>query len=169
MIVVDIGSAEQGPEESVRKLIERFRPDALFGFDPQNGTRGNGSYLRTPIFLSSMAAWIYDGTVGFELSGITSGIPGDGPRTNEPLLATPCFDLANFLKVLLSMGPVTLKLDCEGAEYPLLRHLRREDVDSRLDRVLVEWHTGTEVHGDFYAHGWDVDGRVLIRCPVEEW
>ena len=169
MIVVDVGSAEHGREESVHRLVSQYGPSMLFGFDPLNDWAGVVNWMGTPVVLSKMAAWLFDGVVGFQMSGITSGIPGDGPRFPEPLPAVPCFDLANFLAVLISAGPVILKLDCEGAEYPLLRHLRAQDIDTRLNRVLVEWHDGSDVNGDFYAHGWDVDGRIRLRCPVEEW
>ena len=57
-------------------------------------------------------------------------------------------------------GPIVLKLDCEGAEYDLLRHLMDTRADSRLELAIVEWH--------------DPDrGREFIEsniaCRIEQW
>jgi hypothetical protein len=53
-----------------------------------------------------------------------------------------------------------VKMDVEGAEYPLIRHLIETGADKKLERLLVEWHPPTT--GRAYL-------LSLLSCPVEEW
>jgi hypothetical protein len=53
-----------------------------------------------------------------------------------------------------------VKMDVEGAEYPLIRHLIETGADKKLARLLVEWHQPTT--GRAYL-------LSLLSCPVEEW
>lgn len=39
-------------------------------------------------------------------------------------------------------GPVFAKLDCEGAEFPILRDLAASGLLSRIDVLAMEWHRG---------------------------
>lgn len=138
-------------------LIDRFSPHLLFAFDPLSGDGtvqfGYGAGF---IVYRSMAAWTHDGEVFFQRAGTRSGVLGAGSAGD----AVPCFDLAVWLKVL--PAPIVLKIDAEGAEYPLLHRIAEEGVDRHLDRILVEWHTGD------LAHGLEQEKPVL-GCPVEAW
>lgn len=167
-IVVDIGCADQGPEHSTDVLIERFHPAIYFGFDPaiedsiEFRADPNDPVRDTTCIFRRLAAWTRPGMVPFDASGITGGISEGWEQ------AAACFDLVEFLWTLPGMesqAKVVLKLDCEGAEYPLLAEIKSADLDLRLALVLVEWHPpGT-------AHGLDVPRWRMpkLRCPVEEW
>ena len=63
-----------------------------------------------------------------------------------------CFDLAAL--VISLPKPVVLKLNCEGAEYPLLDKLHDLALDATLERCLVQWHD---------------ERRIKLRCPTEEY
>lgn len=145
MIVVDIGSKTHTGEESIEKLVERFHPTILYGFDPHHVTGPDGERWKigsTEVWVQSKAAWIYDGSVPFRLDGSASTIG----------LGTPveCFDLCAFLAPKLATGytDVVLKLDCEGAEFTLINALRSAGLLEQLKLLLVEWH---------------------LPCPFEEW
>ncbi len=161
MIVVDIGCMEQGPEESVQRLINRFHPDILFGFDPYPDlAEGVERVDSTIVVRTRAAAWTHTGTIPIRIKGICTGVAVNHIRPYENTVEMPCFDLCAFLAPL-GEG-VVLKLDCEGAEYPLLAAIVAADLDLRLELVLVEWHDGV------YAHGL-MTKRPRLRCPVEVW
>ncbi len=151
MIVVDLGCAPHGMD-SVAMLVDRFHPDVLFGFDPFLFTTDTTERNGTVCFLSSSAAWVYNGRLGFTRDGTASRVFEDG---ND----VACFDLAEFVQGVSDANQhadrLVLKLDVEGAEYPLLEHLHATEVDELLELVLVEWH--------------HTERRVELACPVEEW
>lgn len=164
MIVVDIGCARQENEESVYTLCDRFKPNILFGFDPELEHGSIELLGKTTIVRSKKAAWIEDGHLPWISSGITSGVPrGDHPGEFE----VECFDVTSFLHAL--PGRLVVKLDCEGCEYPIMRALRQQGIDRRLELVLVEWHSGPTPEGWYDGKGWEDMGRTRLRCPVEDW
>jgi FkbM family methyltransferase len=166
VIVVDIGCAKQESEESVYTLCERFKPALLFGFDPELEAESIERYEhRTTIIRSRQAAWVSAGSIPWISNGIASGVPrGDHPGEFE----VPCFDLIAFLRGLIGHALI-LKMDCEGAEYPIMRALRSSELDRRLELVLVEWHSGPTPEGWYDGKGWEDMGRTRLRCPVELW
>lgn len=172
MIVVDIGCATQKegrlstPEESVEKLALRFDPDILFGFDPEPLMLvGISRLYRTLVVRSRLAAWTHTGFVPFKFGGIRSAVV----RTTDTDQAVPCFNLSEWLLTLpITKEEVVLKLDCEGAEYPLLRDIHEKQIDRLLKLVLVEWHNGHDPDGFYYGNEWN-SKPVKLDCPVEAW
>jgi hypothetical protein len=80
------------------------------------------------------------------------------------------FDFPAWLEAIVGIAPpVIVKLDCEGAEYPILRKVHDRGIDLHLAGILVEWHDGIDPDGDFYGHGWNEMGRPELRCAVEAW
>jgi len=162
VIVVDVGCATHSQrfqaDESLRPLLRRFKPDLYFGFDIFPGMLdGMTDINNTVCVFARRAAWIEHGTMGVVEQGNCTHVvkEGEGESTVE------AFDLGMFL-IALPVG-VVLKIDAEGAEYPLLWNLYKRGIDERLERVLVEWHTEKLSNGQF------VDKRPPLRCKVEEW
>lgn len=147
MIVVDVGCAPRGDDVSVEPLIERFQPRVLYGFDPAE-QQARHQIGETEVVISSVAAWTFTGTVAYEERGLRSAV-GSGPET------VSCFDLSEWLETLPAGEEIVLKIDAEGAEYPLLEKLHERELDARLTLLLVEWH-GPPL-------------ELPFRCPVEEW
>jgi len=171
VIVVDVGCMSHagdgrysGTEESVHELIGRFKPQFLYGFDPLLGRSMQRNHRRTKISLKPHAAWLYDGYVKMHVNGIRSGI------THDQAKRVKCFDFPEWIETAL-LGPheIVLKLDCEGAEYPLLWAIHNRELDKRISLILVEWHEGVQWQGDNPSYGWHVMGRPPLRCPVEQW
>lgn len=167
MIVVDVGCYPHGPEESIHKLIDRFHPEILFGFDPFPAlVEGVATVDGTVVVLRRAAAWTEAGVLPIRVEshdgvpGIATGVTtfGDPDR-----IEVEAFDLLGFL-VALPAGAV-LKLDAEGAELPILRSVAARGIDERLSLVLVEWHPEELAHGMFC----EVEDRPRLLCPVEEW
>lgn len=148
MIVVDVGCATIGADESVRTLIGRYKPRLLFGFDPHEHDRVEEIDGCLTV-ISSAAAWTRTGTVGFAGEGLRAHI--DAAAASHAV----CFDLASFLLAL--PGRPVVKLDCEGAEHDLVDRLVATCTDSIIDRLLVEWH------------GQPSPSAEALCCPLEPW
>lgn len=156
-VVVDIGCMTYGADESVAVLAERFQPDLLLAFDPHPAlVEGVSLVGETVVIRRRLAAWTHDGVMPYAEAGIRSGYSPDGADV-------PCFDLAALLRVL--PDGFVLKLDCEGAEYPLLKALQASGQDARADRILVEWHDHERAHGLDEAF----DAPMLACAEVETW
>jgi FkbM family methyltransferase len=112
------------------------------------------------VTVHSSAIWIMDGTISFSQQNHRlaqnhsptdgrSDIDGWGSRlsclkTTHPSLLppieVPCVDLARILRSFSGSDYLAVKMDIEGAEFPVLRHLIREDVLSLIDVLYIEWH-----------------------------
>lgn len=165
-IVIDIGCARYGGDYSIERLIERFRPDVIYGFDPNpeglfeaamSADQREGRSVR--VCLDNRAAWTFDGEIGFRADGLNSWVTSD-PGAEKVV----CFDLARFIGELEGES-IVLKLDAEGAEYDLLPHLIATGTDELLSLASVEWH----VRGIEDAEGRRRAIEAGIRCPLEEW
>jgi FkbM family methyltransferase len=173
--VVDVGCASQGAERSIEKLVKRFQPDLFYGFDPAlvlPTFTGHGVPPHWPIgcrlHLEAKAAWTRDGRIEFAAAGLDGTVMraknGYGEWGGE-VHEVECFDLARFVRDLPD-GEVILKLDAEGAEFPLLEHLHAQGADGRLTLVLVEWHDRW-MGGDYRARRAAI--VAALTCPLEEW
>lgn len=173
MIVIDVGCAKWGSDESIPYLVETFRPEILYGLDPGaepfSGFEGN-----TMVQVNPWVAWVYDGTIGFRVAGLGGHVDA-GERATFPAI-----DLARFVNEMPDQE-IVLKIDAEGAEYELLPHLRTHDADLRLKLLWVEWHCeycglgGNGRHregcrGDHDA--WAArraETEAMMRCPQAQW
>lgn len=161
MIVVDLGCVGHQGEDSIEPLINHFHPDVFYGFDPHPGILDLGGFAAgdTEVHLERKAAWIHDGTIGFDSAGLRSQV-----REQDEWEQVPCFDLAAWLQKLPD-DEIIVKMDIEGAEKPVLEHLIETNTDLLIDRLLIEWHG----HRDFVIP-FDADElRRRLRCPVETW
>lgn len=166
MIVIDVGCARYGNDYSIERLLEEFKPDYLYGFDPgwEKDMFWPAADLdpKTIIHIQKTAAWIYHGEIGFQSDGLNSWVT---EMNGAPQV--PCFDLAEFLfdvsGVRVDDGKpveVVLKIDAEGSEYDLLRHLINKGADKLLKLAWVEWHEPDRGRAAIEAE---------IACPLEEW
>lgn len=174
MMVIDIGCATHGGDDSIGPLIEEFRPRTLWGFDPAVGE--GHSYKRdgTKVVLLPEVAWTFDGAIGFQLAGLGGHIDVENDR------AFNCFDLARLVHSI--DDEIVLKIDAEGAEYDLVPHLVAKDADLKIKLMLIEWHCDTCKHGiwgDKHPDGCLADLEAWIerremtkqgvRCEIQEW
>ena len=172
MIVIDIGCAKYGGDFSIERLLEEFRPEVLYGFDPMQGpdeypwppNPPDGPTFPTKAmrtYIEKKAAWTYDGEIGFSGSGLGGHIDPDGENV-------PCFDLAGFIRSLPSDHEIALKIDAEGAEYDLLEHLIATRTDELLKLAWVEWHPkGQAVNSRPDKRRDLIEER--IECDLHQW
>lgn len=168
-LVIDVGCASHGADQSIGPLIERFRPDRLIGMDPQVRPSEYTAY-GTKVTLWQMAAWTHNGMVGFVGDNL-------GARVDETGTEVPCIDFP----LWLVDQPVNsiVKMDCEGSEYALLERMYEIGADLPLQLLLVEWHCSWCGHG-VWSHAESCENReasearalrweAKLRCPVERW
>lgn len=161
MILIDCGCATHGLmnslDESLRPLLRRFRPEVYFGFDIYPGMLdGETSINGTACIFSNRAVWIENGFMSVVTQGNCTHLSPD----LETSAAVPTFDFGAFLSILPS--GVVVKMDIEGAEYPVLADLHERGLDSRIELLLVEWHPEETANGLLAE-------KPELRCPVEEW
>jgi Methyltransferase FkbM domain len=147
---------------AIGPLLERFKPDLFYGFDPHPATElrmgvGSDGKFLTSILIARKAAWVYDGVVPFVPAGLRSRIDEEGE-------SVVCFDLARFL-LELPEDEIIVKMDIEGAEKLVLEHLIATGADRRISLLLVEWHD----HRDFVETFDRADLIARLHCPIEEW
>lgn len=164
-VVVDVGCGKyDGKYDSMERLIVMHSPQAIYGLDPNpDGAREAAFWMpkRAPddplavtyvgdrrgihLTIVNAAAWTHDGQIGFRADGL-SGWSAASSRLPQ----VPCVDLAAYCFALLDRHEIDgerpqliVKLDCEGAEYDLIPHLRQNDLDPLIDTLMVEWHPQT--------------------------
>lgn len=174
MIVVDLGCFPHHDHISIERLVELYRPDVLYGFDPWPELVEGETYVGdTRVMLERKAAWIEDGAIEFAhvrgLRGWDSTVMRAKDSRNEwtkagRVMRVPCFDLSAWLRTLPERPVV--KLDVEGAEFPILEHLHQQGTDALLAELLVEWHD-EKMADDLAARRAEL--MSVLRCPVLPW
>jgi hypothetical protein len=148
-VVIDVGCATHGSDQSIGHLLDEFFPDVLIGYDPA-AHRQTWTEKGTLISVFPMVAWTFDGQVRFQLARTSGHVTED--------TAAPLFDCVDLAKVITKAQqrhgqPVVLKMDAEGAEYVLLPYLLEKGVT--VDLAWIEWHPNL---GD--PHG-------IVRADIE--
>jgi FkbM family methyltransferase len=171
-IVVDLGCFPHRDEISLEPLLERFRPAVLYGFDPwPELVEGETEVEGTRVVLERKAAWVEDGEIEFAqvrgLRGWDSTVMRDKNSRDEwsrgDAIRVPCFDFSAWLRELPE--PPVVKLDVEGAEFPILERLVAEGTDVLVAELLVEWHDNKmPAYEDRKA-----ELLTRLRCPVSPW
>lgn len=167
-LVVDIGAYPHGGDDSIGALLAEYRPDLVLAFDPWPLFKPEIYKREGAIVLAyQAAAWVYDGDVELASHVADSTVMTSKNRRQEwtvnPTVLVPCFDLAKYL-ALLPIPPV-LKLDCEGAEFPLLEALIGTRVP--LAEVRVEWHDHAMDDPTLDRRKtWIID---QLECEVRPW
>lgn len=176
MIVIDIGSATHGDDESINALINEFHPKELWGYDPA-AEPDQFVIGDTLVTLTKAAVWTYDGEIGFRIGGLGGMVHERGPMV-------PCLDITKIVDAALALDyEVAVKFDCEGAEYELVPRLVNAGLDQRIKLALIEWHCEDCLMGiwnqDMHRDGCPTDKQAWInrrdamrdslRCEVREW
>jgi hypothetical protein len=180
-VVIDVGCADHGGDRSIVPLIEHYHPGLLMGFDPQLGDDWlpQETIGMTEVIRVQAAAWVEDAWL--EMTG--GGLGARMVPIEQGHSDVRAFDIAKIIPMFA--GRIVLKLDAESAEWLIVPHLVEQDLDLRLDRILVEWHcvkcgNGAWSHSPPHPHGTVCDGaeetearalavEATVRCPIERW
>lgn len=174
MIVVDVGAASYGTDESIMFLINEFKPEVLYAIDASPDFSEERYMIEgTHVIPRKAAAWIETGTLLAERIGF--GVTVGGGRE-----MVECFDLAAFLQLLPKDKSTVLKLDAEKCEYQILPHLIEQGIDENLALVWCEYHCLACGYGRFQADdrcshcghtepGLRSSIESALRCETRQW
>ncbi len=152
MIVVDLGCADYGTQDSLSSLADTYHPTRMYGFDPHPALDETVTCVHgIPTRLERKAAWLYDGETRF-IENITRSHLANG---QPDATVVPCFDFSAWLSRRRTW--VILKMDIEGAEYEVLERMISDGTDQKIAALLIEWHDGDRGLTD------------RLACPVHEW
>lgn len=177
-VVVDVGCARYGGDESIPYLIEEFNPESLFGFDPQ-ATPAVYRVGDTQVVVASEAAWTHDRGMWFTGQGLGGTVTAEGGRGARRV---DTIDLAALLHDIAPLhDKLVLKMDAEGAEYELVPHLIDRGIDTLLELMWIEWHCQACGRGggghrpgclDTLTKKWEARRDELeaqARCEMHRW
>lgn len=135
-VVVDCGCADWGESTSIERLISRFRPEHLYGFDPYpHYSERQYVFDGCTVATVRSAAWVSNGSIPW-VNDTTRSHPASETEEHDAMVG--CFDLAHFIDEFDE--PVVLKLDVEGAEHVLIPHLIATGAIENVRLLLVEFH-----------------------------
>lgn len=139
MIVIDIGCSPAGGD-SIGYLIREFSPERLYGFDPSPAVEqivGRRTIDGTEVIVERKAAWIEKGWLNWVPTGY--GTVSEEEPEHMAFQKVRSFDFSDFV-LSLEQDNIHLKMDCEGAEYPILEHLIATGAIKKISLIWIEWH-----------------------------
>lgn len=97
------------------------------------------------------AAWNATGVIPFHTDAranlLTGGSVYSSPYAQGDVVEVPSFDMASWMREHLSpTEDVVVKMDIEGAEFPVLRRLMQDGVAQWVKEWVVEFHGGSTPH-----------------------
>ena len=111
---------------------------------------------QTPLNITTYdsAVWIEDGFVSFnqeygkspngdiDLAGVMSSIDNVGINTPgyKNKMTVPSINFSRFVSELPKDANIVCKMDIEGAEFQVLRHMIKEGTITRIKEMYVEFH-----------------------------
>lgn len=130
--------------------------------------------------VSDRAVWTHDGTIDLFLGHHESStlLPGkwvppvydnDQQIDYTKPVVVPCLNFSNWLGKTFATGDdLIVKMDIEGAEYPVLRKMLADDTLRLVSVLYIEWHYDRfswmtrDEHEELYA-------AVSAQVDVREW
>jgi len=171
MTFIDLGAYDG---DTVREFLADHPKATVYAFEP-NPNLGAAWLGATPsnVHFYPWAAWTANVTREFAVDATTDSPMGSTliPEKRELwALATKvqvkCFDFSSWLKKLKFTKPLIVKMDIEGAEFPVLEKMIADGTDELIDELRVEWHQG-KIDGKSTD---DVNGlKRRLRCRVVDW
>jgi len=115
--------------------IEQHYPLAL------SPTDVNDTYGLRRIAVKHAAAWVENTELDFHTGSVVSGSIFSKNKAHGAVEMTPAIDVANWIRMkYTSNDHIFVKMDIEGAEYPVLRHMLLDGVACWVGKWAVEYH-----------------------------
>lgn len=170
-VVVDLGCRTYGEDESIGPLVRRFKPRNLYGFDPLLPADEDYWVDDTYVRIERIAAWLFDGQLPLGI-GAPSELDAtvvhrkNGRGEWDRSVPVRCFD---FPEMLTRHSPgVVVKMNVEGAEFPLLQACLDRGIAERIGLLVVAWHDDVLDGGTDYK-AWRGRLEDALPCPIEPW
>jgi FkbM family methyltransferase len=141
---------------ALKKFMEELSGYEFFAFEPNAALhphiQENTKHLaaRSSLSLFQQAVWIEDGTTSLYLGQHESSTVMLGKRMlanyGPPIdyanpVAVPAVDFSSWIARTFSRDDsITVKMDIEGAEYPVLRKMVADNTLPFIKVLYVEWH-----------------------------
>lgn len=149
-IYIDLGCNDGKTVEEFRNWAKLAFPDqkdwVIYAFDPNpkfldkwEGIENEGTHF------SQAAAWTHDGQIEFAVEQTEESLgstimPGKKKVwDSSPKMNVDCFDFSKFL-LQFKEDYVVVKIDAEGAEFPVLEKLIKDNTHVIIDVLMVEFH-----------------------------
>lgn len=120
--------------------IYMFEPNPKFADQLRKMAEGNGK-----LFYSNKAAWLKDGEIEFAVDNTDTpmGSTAEQSKLNiwdtMPHIKVESFDFSEWVKQFKD-DYLLVKMDIEGAEFPVLEKMLKDDTVSCIDKLLCEFH-----------------------------
>jgi FkbM family methyltransferase len=167
----------------LRRFIAEFPDRDFYAFEPNAELHASirkqvADSGHPRVSVSNRAVWTHNGTVELFLGHHESStlLPGKSvpPVYDQQIdykhpITVPCLDFSAWLKqMFIPEDEIIVKMDIEGAEYPVLRKMIADDTLGLVSVLHIEWHhdrfswmTRAE-HDELYT-------AVCAQVEVLEW
>lgn len=178
-IFIDLGCYDGDTVEEFRNWSKVAFPDRsdwkIYAFDPNPKFKHNWKKKSNDnTFFEQSAAWIKDGEIEVAIDQT------DTPRgttvmpskvaiwDNFPHIIVKCFDFSKWIEKFKD-DFLVVKMDAEGAEFPILEKMIRDGTDKLVDRLMVEFHPN-KVREYTTTYKNDLIQRLQHRgVDIKEW
>jgi|GEM_PF-1120214 len=182
-VFIDLGTHYGEGLARLARLIPLDPTWEIHTFEPNPACHSGEKLVRfhLPTNFHQAAAWIRDGEAEFiqeEPRISRSGSPSDGgaradgwasclsgvrlpDRGLDKQLTVKTVNLARILTEFDPAAEIIVKMDIEGAEFAVLRHLVNSGAICRINRLFVEWH-------DRFAVGETAESRMALQSAIAE-
>lgn len=156
------------------KLIDDPLEYEVYGFEPnpekfKEAAKKIGH--RQKVRIDELAAWTEDGEIEFAVDDVGSTVMQSKRNwESSPKIKVKCFDFSRWLSERFNSEYfIVLKMDIEGAEFPLLEKMIKDGTDKLINELLVEFHPN-KVSDYTTADKNDLIQRLTERgVEVYEW
>lgn len=147
-VFIDVGTYDGDTIEQFfnwYKLIDYPLGYEVYGFEPNpemfRAAKKKVGH-REKVNLEQSAAWVEDGEIEFAVDDIGSTVMQTKKNwESSPKIKVKCFDFSQWLKDNFTTEDyIVLKMDCEGAEFPILKKMINDGTDKLVNKLLVEFH-----------------------------
>lgn len=147
-IFLDIGGWNGASAIFFRKYHPQGSEFEIFTFEPDKKNIQTIKSKKLPITLIEKAAWSRNGKIKFYPGGAMPGSGGTlysqkttGNINPKVFYEVEAIDIAEFInKNFIKTDYIILKMNCEGAEYEIIPHLKKMGMIDWIDKWFVQWH-----------------------------
>jgi FkbM family methyltransferase len=172
-IYVDAG-AYDGDTLNCKELFD-FDADVVYAFEPNPKFKSklNDWANNQDRFFFDAAIWTHTGTIEFAVDNTDTPLGSTvmSGKTKiwdgSPHRDVPCIDFSKWLVQNVDFGDVVIvKMDIEGAEFPVIEKLIKDETDKLITKLYVETHPN-KVRD--YTTTYKNELLSKLSCEVEEW
>lgn len=133
----------------VGKALEYYAPFLdntwmVYAFEPNEELNVEETMKAFPFKVNwiKKAVWIQEGKMNFKLGerNDSSHLEAVRGSDNTPTITVDCIDFSEFIAELPEDSTIIVSMDIEGAEYPVLRKMIKDQTVKRIKLLDLEFH-----------------------------